>query len=82
MKFLSNKYIKLIYLLLINSIITNANDCKIIDNAIQLLGNDLQNIYKNQELTNCCQLDGIICEILNNENHITAMYVINIPIIH
>ncbi|ORX77269.1 L domain-like protein [Anaeromyces robustus] len=60
----------------------NGNDCQILENAInKLKGKDDKNILNsqnsivNQDFNNCCQNNGISCEVIdNNNNNVTEMF--------
>jgi len=66
--YLKLKFFELLLIFLIP--IVKGNDCIILENIVNLIGNDLQKNYYNQTLNSCCEFNGVICEHINNENHI------------
>jgi hypothetical protein len=55
---------------------TDANiseDCKHLEAAINLLGNDLKETYFSKKLSNCCEYNEIVCSEVDGQNHIVTI---------
>jgi len=50
-----------------------SEDCKYLENAINLLGNDLKKTYFNQKLSDCCGFNEIVCSEVDGQNHIVTI---------
>ncbi|KAL6588485.1 hypothetical protein U3516DRAFT_287704 [Neocallimastix sp. 'constans'] len=49
------------------------NDCTVIEEVINTIGNDLQKSYKSKTLNSCCDFSQIICQNFNNQTAITEI---------
>jgi len=72
---LFNFLIAYIYLWGIKVITVKADDCLYLEKAINYFGNDLKEKYDNirNNLKSCCEFQGVICQDINNEKHITEI---------
>jgi hypothetical protein len=49
------------------------DDCKVVEEVINMIGNDLQKTYKNLNIINCCNFRQITCKNLNNQDVVTEI---------
>ncbi|KAL6589778.1 hypothetical protein U3516DRAFT_573071 [Neocallimastix sp. 'constans'] len=49
------------------------DDCKVVEEVINMIGNDLQKTYKNLNIINCCNFRQITCKNLNNQAVVTEI---------
>ncbi|KAL6588653.1 hypothetical protein U3516DRAFT_807092 [Neocallimastix sp. 'constans'] len=49
------------------------NDCTVIEEVINTIGNDLQKSYKSNTLNSCCDFSQIICQDFNNQTAVTEI---------
>jgi len=49
------------------------NDCIVIEEVINTIGNDLQKSYKSKTLNSCCDFSQIICQDFNDQTAITEI---------
>ncbi|OUM57728.1 hypothetical protein PIROE2DRAFT_17197 [Piromyces sp. E2] len=51
-----------------------ADDCAFFEKAVNHFGNNLKVEYYNNTLPSCCSFEGVVCENIENENHITQFF--------
>lgn len=56
-----------------NILKVKADDCKYIENAINFFGNDIKAKYDKDKPSDCCKFEGVICKVINNENHVVEI---------
>ena len=68
-----NSFVFILIFGLFETITAIPDDCKVVEEVINMIGNDLQKTYKNLNKINCCDFRQITCKNLNNQIVVTEM---------